>query len=116
YAYSKGIVLVSPSTLLSAMKLIADLWKRDKQSKNAIEIAERGGLLYDKFVSFVETLRDVGANLNKSQKSFNYAIEQLSEGRGNLVRQAEQLKLLGSKAKKEMPEKLLSRSDEVDDE
>ncbi|MFN0274892.1 MAG: DNA recombination protein RmuC [Chitinophagales bacterium] len=116
YAYSKGIILVSPSILISAMKLIADLWKRDKQSKNAIEIAERGGLLYDKFVSFVEKLRDIGFHLNKSQNSYKEAIEQLSEGRGNLVRQAEQLKQLGAKTKKEMPEKLLERSNESDDE
>lgn len=110
YAYNKGIVIVSPSSLLSAVKLIADLWKRDKQSKHALEIAERCGLLYDKFASFIESLREVGVHLSRSQKSYTDAVNQLTDGRGNIISQFEKMKELGVKAKKELPETLVNKS------
>ncbi len=112
YAYNKGIVIVSPSSLLSAVRLIADLWKRDKQSKHAIEIADRSGLLYDKFASFIESLREVGIHIGRSNKSYQDAVNQLTEGRGNIISQFEKMKELGAKAKKELPETLISKSTE----
>ncbi len=117
YAYQKGIVIVSPSSLLSAMKLIADLWKRDKQSKHAVEIAERSGMLYDKFASFIDTLRDIGMHINKSQDKYKEAVNQLTDGRGNIISQFEKMKELGAKAKKDLPEKLLDKAalDELTD-
>jgi len=110
YAYNKGIVIVSPSSLLSAVKLIADLWKRDRQSKHAIEIAERSGLLYDKFASFIESLRDLGMHISRSNKSYQEALSQLTDGRGNIISQFEKMKELGAKAKKELPESLINKS------
>ncbi|NPA68289.1 MAG: DNA recombination protein RmuC [Chlorobi bacterium] len=103
YAYNKKILLISPTNLIAALKLVADLWKRDKQTKNAVEIAERGGQLYDKFVSFVESLEQIGINLNKTQKSYDDALKRLKNGRGNLITQAEKLKQLGVKAQKTLP-------------
>lgn len=104
YAYRKRILLISPTNLIASLKVVADLWKREYQSRNAIEIAKRGAALYDKFAGFVETLQDVGKNIERSQKAYDKAFSQLKEGNGNLIRQAEMLKELGVKAQKELPE------------
>jgi DNA recombination protein RmuC len=103
YAYNKRILLISPTNLLASLKLIVDLWKREYQSQNAQQIAERGAALYDKFVGFVENLNAVGQNLDKAQRSYSEAFNQLKEGKGNLIGQAEKLKELGVKTKKQLP-------------
>lgn len=103
YAYKRRILIINPTNLIASLRVVADLWKRDAQSQNAQEIAERGALLYDKFAGFVETLQDVGASIDRSQKAYSKAFSQLSEGRGNLLRQAEMLKDLGVKPQKELP-------------
>lgn len=100
YAYSKRILLISPTNLIACLKLMADLWKREMQSKNAMEIVKRGELLYEKFVSFTTTLEDVGKHLNKTQQSYSAAIGQLNTGSGHLVGQALKLKNLGLKSDK----------------
>ncbi len=110
YAYNKRILLISPTHLVSAIKMIADLWKREFQNRNAEEIAKRGGLLYDKFVGFVENLKRVGKNITQAGDSYNEALSQLSTGRGNLVTQAEQLKKLGLKTTKEISLNLLNET------
>jgi len=104
YAYSKRVLLISPTNLIAALKLIQDLWRRDSQNKNAMEIAERGGQLYDKFVTLAETLKSLGESIEKTKKSFDTAMGQIKEGRGNLINQVEKLKELGAKAKKSLPE------------
>ena len=104
YAYRKRILLISPTNLIASLKVVSDLWKREYQSRNAIEIAKRGAALYDKFAGFVDTLQDVGKNIERSQKSYDKAFSQLKEGNGNLMRQAEMLKELGVKAQKELPD------------
>lgn len=103
YAYRKRILLISPTNLIASLKVVADLWKREYQSRNAIEIAKRGAILYDKFAGFVETLQDVGKNIDRTHKSYEKAFSQLKDGNGNLIRQAEMLKELGVKAQKELP-------------
>ncbi len=105
YAYKKKVLLISPTNLIAALKLIADLWNRDKQNKHALEIAERGGLLHDKFVSFIENLEDIGTNIKRTQKSYDTAFNQLTEGRGNIIGQVKKLKELGAKAQKTLPSK-----------
>lgn len=104
YAYDRRIVLISPTNLITALKLISDLWKREYQSRNALDIAERGGRLFDKFVTFVEHMKRMGDYIDKSQKSYSDAMKSLSEGNGNLMMQAQQLKDLGVKAKKSLPQ------------
>ncbi len=103
YAYKRRILMINPTNLIASLRVVADLWKRDAQSQNAQEIAERGALLYDKFAGFVETLQEVGVSIDRSQKAYTKAFSQLSEGRGNLLRQAEMLKDLGVKPQKELP-------------
>jgi DNA recombination protein RmuC len=102
YAYSKRVLLISPTNLIAALKLIVDLWKREYQNRNAQEIAERGGALYDKFANFMEDMKDIEGHLGKTQKSFTAALNKLKEGPGNLVGQAEKLKQLGIKNKKQV--------------
>jgi DNA recombination protein RmuC len=112
FAYEKRILLISPTNLITSLKLIEDLWKREYQNKNAIEIAERGGKLYDKFVGFVTNLSAIGDNLDKAQLKYKDAFKQLTTGSDNLVRQAEKLKQLGVKSKRELP--LKSFDNELD--
>lgn len=107
YAYAKRILLVSPTNLIACLKLMADLWKREMQSKNAMEIVKRGELLYEKFVTFVHTLEELGRQINKTQQSYTTAIGQLNTGSGHLIGQALKLKNLGLKSNKEIPPALL---------
>ena len=103
YAYSKRILLISPTNLIAVLKIIADLWKREMQNKNALDIAQQGAKLYEKFVGFVESFEEVGKHITKSQDFYNKAFGQLKDGRGNLIDQAEKLKNLGIKTSKKLP-------------
>lgn len=105
-AFEKNIVIVSPSTLLATLFTINTIWKRDRQNKYALEIADRGGALYDKFVLFAESLEEVGHRIEQTQKSYDEAKSRLSEGSGNVIRQVEMLKELGAKATKQLPESM----------
>jgi DNA recombination protein RmuC len=107
YAYSKRILLISPTNLIACLKLMADLWKRELQSKNAMEIVKRGELLYEKFVSFVGSIEDVGRHIDRSQTAYKSAVGQLNEGRGNLIDQALKLKDLGLKSSKKISVNML---------
>ncbi len=110
YAYERRILLLNPSNLITSLKLIADLWKREYQNRNSMEIAERGAKLYDKFVGFVENLEKVGKNLDQAKNVYNDAYKQLSTGNDNLVVQTQKLKSLGIKNKKDLPQSLIDNS------
>ncbi|MGG1924402.1 DNA recombination protein RmuC [Chryseobacterium cucumeris] len=114
YAYERRILLLNPSNLITSLKLIADLWKREYQNRNSIEIAERGARLYDKFVGFVENLEKVGRNLDQAKNVFNDAYKQLHTGNDNLVIQTQKLKSLGIKNKKELPQSLIDNSNLIE--
>jgi DNA recombination protein RmuC len=111
YAYSKRVLLISPTNLIVALKMIHNLWQHEYQNRNALEIATRGGLLYDKFVGFVENITSIGENIHKAHLSYESALSQLKEGKGNLISQAKQLKELGVKAKKSIPSELIDDND-----
>ena len=102
YAYKKRIVLISPTNLIAALKLISNLWAREHQNNNALEIADRGAKLYDKFVGFVENFEKVGQQIDRARKSYDDSLSQLSTGRDNLVKQSEKLQELGIKTKKQL--------------
>ena len=102
FAYDKRILLMNPTNLITSLKLIVDLWKREYQNQNAVEIAERGAKLYDKFVGFTENLEKVGTHLERAQSSYQESYKQLSTGNDNLVLQATKLKKLGVKNKKKL--------------
>lgn len=109
-AYSKHIVIVSPTTLLATLRVIDSLWRQERQSQNAREIAERAGALYDKFAAFIQDLDEIGTRLQQLDKAFIGARNKLTDGRGNLVGRAEQLKLLGARASKRLPADWLERA------
>src|SRR4029077_362343 len=93
-ALDKNVVLITNSTLLATLRTVAHVWRLADQKKNALEIADRGGKLYDKFVGFINDLQGVGTALKESQQAWEEASKKLHTGGGNLVRQAEQLKAL----------------------
>ena len=107
YAYSKRILLVSPTNLIACLKLISDLWKREWQNKNAMEIVRKGEALYEKFIGFTKTFEEIGNSIKASQEKYDKALGQLKDGRGNLVNQAIQLKNLGLKSDKKVSSNLL---------
>ncbi|WP_312765152.1 DNA recombination protein RmuC [Epilithonimonas sp.] len=106
FAYDKRILLLSPTNLITSLKLIQDLWKREHQNRNAMEIADRGAKLYDKFVGFVENMERIGKNIDQAKNSYNDAFKQLSSGNDNLITQTQKLKNLGIKNKKNLPQSL----------
>ena len=110
FAYEKRILLLSPTNLITSLKLIVDLWKREYQNQNALEIAERGAKLYDKFVGFVDNLHGVGEHLDRALDKYEHAFKQLSTGNDNLVLQATKLKNLGLKTKKDLADGLVENA------
>jgi DNA recombination protein RmuC len=110
YAYDRRILLLNPTNLITSLKLIVDLWKRDQQNRNAQQIAERGAKLYDKFVGFIENLQEIGKHIDQAKEAYNDSFNQLSSGKGNLVSQATTLKNLGIKNRKEVPEDIAGRA------
>lgn len=95
YSWKKNIVIATPSTLMASLRTVASIWKIEKQSQNAEEIAKKGALLYDKLVGFYDELHKVGESLEKAQKSYDGAMSKLQNGKGNLVDRAKELKELG---------------------
>lgn len=111
-AWDKRVVIVSPSTLIATLMTVNAIWKQTMQTENALEIADRGGKLYEKFIGFVEDLKAVGIAIDKANKEYNNAMSKLSTGSGNLVRQAEMLKDLGAKTTKSLDKEILSLAEE----
>lgn len=106
YAYERGVIIVSPTHLFSVMSIVSQLWRQDKQNRNAMLIAERGGKLYDKLVLFMDSFEKVGKSIDDAMTSYNKSFNQLRTGKGNVLRQAEDMKALGAKASKSLPERL----------
>ena len=109
-AYRKRVLLLSPANLIASLKLTADLWSREYQNRNALEIADRGAKLYDKCVSFLESFTSIGDSIRKTQTVYEQALGRLSTGGGNLISQTLKLRELGVKSKKgekEIPKELL---------
>jgi DNA recombination protein RmuC len=109
-AWQRNVLLVSPSTLLFVVRTVAHLWRQESESRNAREIAGRGAELYDKLVAFVEDLRTVGEGLKSAQSAYAVAEQKLYRGEGSAVHQAEMLRGLGVKPRKQIPPGLLDSS------
>ena len=108
FAYDRRILLINPTNLIVCLKLILDLWKREYQNRNAQEIADRGGKLYEKFVGFVGKFQQIGRSLDSAKGTYEEAFKQLNTGRGNLVAQATKLKELGVKGDGVLPEGMVA--------
>lgn len=112
YAYQKKVVLMSPTNLIAALRLALDLWKREYQEKNIQEIVNRGTALYEKLVSFTDTFARIGETLKSASTAYDTALGQLSDGKGNLIRQAEMLKELGITPKKKFAPRFRQETEE----
>ena len=110
-AFKNKILLVGPTTLLVAMRAVENVWKFERQNQNAQEIARRAGAMYDKFVGFSDDLMKISKQIDGIQGSFSAARNKLSDGKGNLVRQVEQLKELGAQTSKKIPKGLTGDKD-----
>jgi DNA recombination protein RmuC len=111
-AWDKKIVIVSPTTLLATLRTIASIWKQERQVQNALEIARAAGRMYEKLNGFVEDMKDIEASIDKAKKAYDSAMNKLSTGKGNLIRQAEQLRELGAKTEKRLSQELVNKSTE----
>ena len=110
YAWDKKIIIVSPTTLLATLKTVASVWKQERQTKNALEIARQSGALYDKFVGFLSDLEKIDKGLKSSQEAYNGAINKLKTGSGNLIGRAEKIRTLGAKTSKKIDAKYLDEN------
>ncbi len=113
-AFEKNIVIVTPSTLLATLRTIDSMWNNEKQQQNAIEIARQAGALYDKFAGLIEDLMQVGKRMDDAKKEYGNAMNKLVEGKGNLINRVENLKQLGIKSQKNLPENVLKRAIDED--
>lgn len=105
FALEKQIVIVSPTTLLATLRTISYIWRQENQTKNAMEIARQSGLLYDKFVGFLDDMEKIDTNIKRARNAYDAAAKKLKTGRGNLVGRAEKLRDMGAQSSKKIPEK-----------
>lgn len=116
FAYDKRVLLISPTNLIAALKMVESLWQQEYQGRNVQEIARQSGDLYDKFDGFVKDLIEMGKKIKDADKFYEKSMNKLSTGKGNLVRRVEKIKKLGAKTTKELPQKLIDKSIEEDEE
>lgn len=115
-AFERNIVIVTPTTLLATLRTIDSMWTNQKQQENAYEIARQAGALYDKFEGFIGDLTKVGTKMRDAQAEYQNAMGKLFEGRGNIITSIDKLKKMGAKAKKSLPENILARALQQEDE
>ncbi len=108
YAWDNKVVIVSPSTLLATLRTIASIWQQENQTRNALEIARQSGALYDKFVGFIADIEAIGKSLDITRKTYDQATNKLYSGSGNLVKRVENIRKLGAKTTKELPQEKLT--------
>lgn len=109
-AYDQRVLIVSPTHLLSFLRLAEQMWRQDDMKRNVLEIAEESGKMYDKFVGFVDDMAKIEKGLTSAGAAFRDAMGKLSEGRGNLVRRAEKLRAMGAKTTKTISQSLTARA------
>lgn len=110
-AFEKNIVIVCPSTLLATLRTIANIWRYEKQNRNALEIAQLSGSLYDKFFNLIENLKDIQNRFILIQNSFDDTFKKLSSGRGNIIFTIEKIRKLGAKATKSLSPNLIEQAE-----
>ncbi|MGJ8582420.1 MAG: DNA recombination protein RmuC, partial [Psychromonas sp.] len=112
-ALDNNILLASPSNLMIALRTIENLWRFERQEKNGQLIAQQASKLYDKLRLFSDNFLEVGSQIDKAQKTYQSALKQLSDGRGNVIQQAEQLKGLGVPIKRPIADKLTADNNQL---
>ena len=102
-AYDSRVLIISPTHLISVLRLIEQVWIHDRQTRNAVEIALESGKMYDKLVGFIADMQQIEKALSNAQNNYDNALKKLSTGPGNLIGKAEKLKAMGAKASKALP-------------
>ena len=112
-----NVVVTGPATLMLTLKLIAQIWRRENESRNAEVIADRAGRLYDQVALIIETMLDAQKKLDGVRDSFDIAMKRLKDGRGNLVGRIEEIRKLGAKASKQLSQDIVDRAaDEIEED
>jgi len=109
-AFGRNIVVVTPTTLLATLRTVENIWRYERQNENAKRIADKAGSVYDKLRGFLEDFEKIGSQLATVQKSYDGALNKLTHGQGNLVRQAQGFVELGVKVKKQLPKNILDEA------
>lgn len=104
FALKNRIIIVSPNSLIAMLQTVSSVWRIVEQNKNATEIAYKAGMMYDKLVNFVEDIKRIGSSIIQLEKNYNEALNKLSIGKGNLIKKAEELKIMGIDTKKQINE------------
>nr|WP_243402330.1 DNA recombination protein RmuC [Tamilnaduibacter salinus] len=112
-AFDRGIIVVTPTTLLATLRTIENIWRYERQSQNARQIADRAGAVYDKLRVFVESMERLGGQLQTAQGTYDAAMNTLTRGKGNLISQANRFVELGVRVRKELPRSVRDQA-EVD--
>lgn len=115
-AYEKNIMIVSPSTLMVALRTVETMWRFEKQNNNAEKIAASAGKLYDQFMMVVESFEDVGSHIQRANDAHDKAFNRLSKGRGNVLKRLDDLKKLGAKTSKSLPKKAKTIKEDGEDD
>jgi DNA recombination protein RmuC len=115
-AFSKNIVIVSPTTLLATLRTVANIWRQEFQNRNVMRIAEEAAAMYDKFAGFTEAMIKMGKKMDESKSEYEDAMKRLSTGPGNVIKRIENLKKLGLKVNKEIHPKLVERAEDYSEE
>lgn len=115
-AYRKNVVLINGTNLIAALRMAQDMWQRDSQQRNVLQIVDEAGKLYDKFATFSETFLKIESKLEDAQKAFGEAKGQLRDGRGDILGRFDKLKALGAKTKKALPGGIQSPASASEDE
>jgi DNA recombination protein RmuC len=108
YAYERRILMISPTNLIAALKMVESMWRQEYQNRNVLEIAAQGGALYDDFVMFSERLLKLGRKLDDAREHYDETMKKLSTGKGNLVSRVNKLKILGVRTKKNLPAEMIN--------
>jgi len=118
-AFEKRVAVVTPSTLYATLKLIEQLWRYERQSENVVKLIDRAGLLHDKVVDFVTAFEEIGQRLKQAKESYDTAHGRIKSGRGNVIKQIDELGKLAGKTQKELPKRLTDSaaiSDQTDED
>lgn len=114
FAYEKQIVLVSPTSLMATLRTVENIWRYEKQNKNAEKIAEEAGKLHDQFAMVLESLDELGGRLRQAEEAYQQTYKRLATGRGNAVKRIDSLRKLGAKTRKQIAADLREQAESTD--
>ena len=109
-AIEQNVLVATPTTLLTSLNIVRQLWRFEEQNAHSAELADRAGKVYKKLVTFLVSLENVGKQLDRARESYDQAMGQLVHGKGNLISQAKDFERLGVSVQSALPENLLARA------